>query len=43
MADLRKEMQTMSKSGIMDDYNSFLMRKYPIEINEKIFNRFFQN
>ena len=43
MADLRKEMQTTSKSGIMDDYNSFLMRKYPIEINEKIFNRFFQN
>ena len=43
MADLRKEMQTMSKSGIMDDYNSFLMRKYPIDINEKIFNRFFQN
>lgn len=43
MADLRNEMQTMSKSGIMDDYNSFLMRKYPIEINEKIFNRFFQN
>ena len=43
MADLHKEMQTMSKSGIMDDYNSFLMRKYPIEINEKIFNRFFQN
>ena len=43
IADLRKEMQTMSKSGIMDDYNSFLMRKYPIEINEKIFNRFFQN
>lgn len=43
MADLRKEMQTMSKSGIMDDYNSFLMREYPIEINEKLFNRFFQN
>ena len=43
IADLRKEMQTTSKSGIMDDYNSFLMRKYPIEINEKIFNRFFQN
>ena len=43
MADLRNEMQTMSKSGIMDDYNSFLMREYPIEVNEKIFNRFFQN
>ena len=43
MADLRNEMQTMSKSGIMDDYNSFLMRKYPIEINEILFNRSFQN
>ncbi len=43
MADLRTEMQNMSKSGVMDDYNSFLGREYPIEINEKVFNRFFQN
>lgn len=43
MADLRDEMKTMSESGIMDDYNSFLMREYPTEVNEKIFNRFFQN
>ena len=43
MADLRNEMQTMSKSGVIDDYNSFLMREYPIKVNEKIFNRFFQN
>ena len=43
MADLRKELQNMSKSGIMDDYNSFLIREYPVEINEKVFNRFFAN
>lgn len=43
MDDLRKEMQNLSKSGVTDDYNSFLMREYPIEVNEKVFNRFFQN
>lgn len=43
MANLRKELQNMSKSGIMDDYNSFLIREYPVEINEKVFNRFFAN
>ncbi|MDW3024175.1 MAG: SurA N-terminal domain-containing protein [Alphaproteobacteria bacterium] len=43
MADLRTEMQNMSKASIIDDYNSFLMRQYPIEVNEKTFNRFFQN
>ena len=43
MANLRKELQNLSKSGIMDDYNSFLIREYPVEINEKMFNRFFAN
>lgn len=43
MADLRTEMQSMSKSGMMDDYNSFLIREYPIKVNQKTFNRFFQN
>lgn len=43
MADLRKEMQNMNDTGIKDDYNSFLMREYPVEVNEKVFNRFFAN
>ncbi len=43
MAELKKEMQNVSKNGVMDDYNSFLMREYPMKINEKVFNRFFGN
>ena len=43
MADLRTEMKNMAKSGVADDYNSFLMREYPSEINEKVFDKFFQN
>lgn len=41
MADLRKELQNMSSREIMDDYNSFLIREYPVKINEKVFDRFF--
>ncbi|MBQ8293759.1 MAG: SurA N-terminal domain-containing protein [Alphaproteobacteria bacterium] len=41
MTDLRKELQNMSATNIMDDYNAFLIREYPIKINEKVFNRFF--
>lgn len=41
MADLRKEVQTMSDKGVVDDYDAFLKREYPIEINEKVFNRVF--
>ena len=43
MADLRKEMQNMNDTGVKDDYNSFLMRQYPVKVNEKVFNRFFAN
>ena len=43
MEDLRKEMQNMSDTGVKDDYNSFLMRQYPVQVNEKVFNRFFAN
>ena len=41
MANLRKELESSSAQGIMDDYNSFLNREYPTEINEKVFNRLF--
>lgn len=41
MEELRKELQNMSAREIMDDYNSFLIREYPVKVNEKVFNRFF--
>ena len=42
MDALRKELQNMSASGVQDDYNSFLLREYPIEINSKVYNRLFE-
>ena len=41
MDNLRTEMKNMSATGLQDDYNSFLMREYPIKINEKVYNRVF--
>ncbi len=41
MDDLRKELQNMSSVGIQEDYNSFLIREYPTEINQKVYNRLF--
>jgi hypothetical protein len=41
MEDLRKEMKTLSENMIMDDYNSFLIREYPVRINEKVYKRAF--
>lgn len=41
MTELRKELEAMSEKEVMDDYNSFLIREYPVEVNEKLFNRFF--
>ncbi len=41
MADLRKELQNMSAREITDDYNSFLIRTYPVKINHKVYDRFF--
>jgi parvulin-like peptidyl-prolyl isomerase len=41
MDSLRKEMQNTSAQGLTDDYNSFLMREYPVKINEKVYNRLF--
>ena len=41
MADLRKELEGISNKEIVDDYNAFLIREYPVKINEKVYNRFF--
>ncbi len=41
MAELKKELQNVSVNGVQEDYNSFLMREYPVEINEKVYNRVF--
>ncbi len=40
IADLRNEVQDMLNTGVTEDYNSFLKREYPIEINEKVYSRF---
>ena len=41
MDALRKEMANMSATSLQEDYNSFLMREYPVQINEKVYNRVF--
>ena len=41
MDALRKELSNMSATGLQEDYNSFLMREYPVQINEKVYNRVF--
>ena len=41
MANIRAELEKMSAQEIMDDYNAFLIREYPVKINEKVYNRFF--
>ena len=41
MSDIRKEMEKSINKTIVDDYNAFLIREYPIKVNEKVFNRFF--
>jgi len=40
-ADLRREVQNMSPRTLADDYNSFLMREYPVEINHKVYDKVF--
>ena len=40
VADLNSELQKMSEKQITDDYNSFLIREYPVKINEKVYRRF---
>ena len=41
MADIRKELEKSINPLLMDDYNAFLIREYPVKVNEKLFNRFF--
>ena len=41
--ELTKELQKMSEKQITDDYNSFLIREYPVRINEKVYRRFLGN
>ncbi len=41
MNSLKSELENMSSRNIMDDYNSFLIREYPVDVNEKLYNRFF--
>ena len=43
MAELNTELQKMSEKQITDDYNSFLIREYPVKINEKVYRRFLGN
>lgn len=43
MADLRKELQNVQMRHMMEDYNSFLIREYPVKINTKTFQKFFKN
>ncbi|MBP3397471.1 MAG: SurA N-terminal domain-containing protein [Alphaproteobacteria bacterium] len=42
MDALRQELKNTSDKIIQEDYNSFLKREYPIKVNEKVYNRFFE-
>ena len=37
---LRKELETLSKRFIVDDYTQFLKREYPVKVHQKTFERF---
>jgi hypothetical protein len=41
MDALRQEMKNMSQDMIQSDYNNFLHREYPVQINDKVYNRVF--
>ncbi|MDE6478123.1 MAG: peptidylprolyl isomerase [Alphaproteobacteria bacterium] len=41
MAAVRKELQNMATRNVMDDYNAFLVREYPVKINQKTFDKMF--
>lgn len=40
LSDLRTELQTISEKSLQDDYNSFLIREYPVKINHNVYDRF---
>lgn len=40
-AALRKELETMSMRTVADDYNSFLIREYPVKVNKKVYDKVF--
>ncbi|MBP3316294.1 MAG: SurA N-terminal domain-containing protein [Alphaproteobacteria bacterium] len=41
MDAVRKELESVSQNALMDDYNSFLIREYPVRVNEKVYKRVF--
>lgn len=41
MEALTKELKKTSERMLLDDYNSFLIREYPVRINEKVYKRVF--
>ena len=43
MAAVASDLQKMNERNITDDYNSFLIREYPVRINEKVYRRFLGN
>ncbi len=43
VAEVKSELEKSSLDMVTDDYNSFLIREYPVEINEKVYERFLGN
>lgn len=41
MESITTELQNMSATGLQQDYNSFLKREYPVQINDRLYNRVF--
>ena len=43
MAAVASDLQKMNERNITDDYNSFLIREYPVRVNDKVYRRFLGN
>ncbi|MDR0741231.1 MAG: SurA N-terminal domain-containing protein [Rickettsiales bacterium] len=41
IAALRKESHNIAAREVMEDYNSFLMREYPVKVNRRAFEKLF--
>ncbi|MBN1324620.1 MAG: peptidylprolyl isomerase [Alphaproteobacteria bacterium] len=41
MATMRKEIQSIKTRQVLADYNAFLIREYPVKVNEKAFQKLF--